>query len=57
MSIISKIILRNWLVNPTGLPNRFVELDLIQEHLNFWIKVSCSFTSLAHALTGNLGCV
>jgi len=27
-------------VNPTGLPNRFVELDLIQEHLNFWIKVA-----------------
>ncbi len=34
-----KIVLNNWLVNPTGKANSFVELDLMQEHLNYWIKV------------------
>lgn len=29
----------NWLVNPTGKVHGFVEVDLMQEHLNFWIKV------------------
>ncbi|KAJ6601568.1 hypothetical protein B0H10DRAFT_2082155 [Mycena sp. CBHHK59/15] len=33
------VILQNWLLNPTGKPNSFVEIDLVQEHLNFWIKV------------------
>ncbi|KAF8196897.1 hypothetical protein K438DRAFT_1906287 [Mycena galopus ATCC 62051] len=32
------IILQNWLANPQGKFNCFVELDLVQEHLNFWIK-------------------
>ncbi|KAH9051116.1 hypothetical protein EDB83DRAFT_2627558 [Lactarius deliciosus] len=32
------IVLNNWLVNPTGKANSFVELDLMQEHLNYWIK-------------------
>ncbi|KAG9093040.1 hypothetical protein FS749_015194 [Ceratobasidium sp. UAMH 11750] len=32
------IVLNNWLINPTGKPNSHVELDLVQEHLNFWIK-------------------
>ncbi|KAK7019993.1 hypothetical protein R3P38DRAFT_1236976 [Favolaschia claudopus] len=32
------VILQNWLINPTGKPNSFVEIDLAQEHLNFWIK-------------------
>ncbi|TRM55679.1 hypothetical protein BD626DRAFT_587913 [Schizophyllum amplum] len=31
-------ILQNWLQNPTGKPNAFVEIDLVQEHLNYWIK-------------------
>ncbi|GLB40944.1 hypothetical protein LshimejAT787_0901590 [Lyophyllum shimeji] len=35
---IREIILNNWLLNPTGKPNSFVEMDLVQEHLNFWIK-------------------
>ncbi|KAF8064912.1 hypothetical protein FPV67DRAFT_1608385 [Lyophyllum atratum] len=35
---IQEIILNNWLLNPTGKPNAFVEMDLVQEHLNFWIK-------------------
>ncbi|KXN92075.1 hypothetical protein AN958_09778 [Leucoagaricus sp. SymC.cos] len=35
---IRDIILQNWLLNPSGNPNSFVEIDLIQEHLNFWIK-------------------
>ncbi|EJD47860.1 hypothetical protein AURDEDRAFT_30600, partial [Auricularia subglabra TFB-10046 SS5] len=32
------LVLNNWLVNPTGTPDGFVSLDLMQEHLNFWIK-------------------
>lgn len=36
----SKIVLDNWLLNPTGNPESWVELDLVQEHLNYWIKVS-----------------
>ncbi|KAG8736220.1 hypothetical protein FRC10_009557 [Ceratobasidium sp. 414] len=35
-----ELILQNWLVNPTGRPRSFVELDLVQEHFIFWIKVS-----------------
>jgi hypothetical protein len=34
------IVLKNWLLNPTGHANSFVEIDLVQEHLNFWVKVS-----------------
>ncbi|KAK1227067.1 hypothetical protein PQX77_009900 [Marasmius sp. AFHP31] len=34
-----KIVLNNWLVNTTGRANRFLEVDLLQEHLNYWIKV------------------
>ncbi|KAH9829307.1 uncharacterized protein C8Q71DRAFT_718418 [Rhodofomes roseus] len=33
-----KVVLQNWLVNPTGKPNAWVEVDLMQEHFNFWIK-------------------
>ncbi|KAH9162462.1 hypothetical protein EDB89DRAFT_2152512 [Lactarius sanguifluus] len=33
-----RIVLNNWLVNPTGKANSFVKLDLMQEHLNYWIK-------------------
>ncbi|TFY76426.1 hypothetical protein EWM64_g7587 [Hericium alpestre] len=33
------IVLNNWLVNPTGKRNAWVEVDLMQEHLNFWIKI------------------
>ncbi|KAJ7755035.1 hypothetical protein DFH07DRAFT_868526 [Mycena maculata] len=32
------IVLNNWLVNPTGNPFSWVEVDLMQEHMNFWIK-------------------
>ncbi|KAJ7280067.1 hypothetical protein C8J57DRAFT_1464500 [Mycena rebaudengoi] len=35
---IRDIILKNWLVNPTGKPFSWVEVDLMQEHMNFWIK-------------------
>nr|GAT50185.1 predicted protein [Mycena chlorophos] len=31
--------LLNWLVNLSGHPNGFKELDLLQEHQNFWLKV------------------
>ncbi|KAH9033154.1 hypothetical protein EDB83DRAFT_2229397, partial [Lactarius deliciosus] len=33
-----RIVLNNWLVNPTRKANSFVKLDLMQEHLNYWIK-------------------
>ncbi|KAL1728864.1 hypothetical protein EV714DRAFT_213991, partial [Schizophyllum commune] len=36
---LARIITDNWLVNPTGKKNAFVEVDLMQEHLNFWIKI------------------
>ena len=29
----------NWLANLSGCPNRFKEMDLLEEHLNFWAKV------------------
>ncbi|KAJ7885731.1 hypothetical protein B0H14DRAFT_3082249 [Mycena olivaceomarginata] len=35
---IRNIILHNWLVNPTGNLFSWVEVDLMQEHMNFWIK-------------------
>ncbi|PPR02988.1 hypothetical protein CVT24_012182, partial [Panaeolus cyanescens] len=35
---ITEIVLNNWLLNPTGKANSFVEVDLVQEHMNFWIK-------------------
>ncbi|KAJ7267076.1 hypothetical protein C8J57DRAFT_1181731 [Mycena rebaudengoi] len=35
---IRDIVLNNWLVNPTGKPFSWVEVDLMQEHMNFWIK-------------------
>jgi hypothetical protein len=37
---ISNIVLKNWLLNPSGRRDGFVEIDLVQEHLNFWVKVS-----------------
>ncbi|KAJ7691658.1 hypothetical protein B0H16DRAFT_1752226 [Mycena metata] len=36
--IISHTILHNWLLCPTGKANAFVDVDLVQEHLNLWIK-------------------
>ncbi|KJA22243.1 hypothetical protein HYPSUDRAFT_1084706 [Hypholoma sublateritium FD-334 SS-4] len=33
-----KAVLNNWLLNPTGNEESWVEIDLVQEHLNFWIK-------------------
>lgn len=37
---IARIILDNWLLNPSGRADGFVEMDRIQEFFNFWIKVS-----------------
>ena len=31
--------LMNWLANLSGRPDGFKELDLLQEHQNFWLKV------------------
>ncbi|RXW12413.1 hypothetical protein EST38_g13444 [Candolleomyces aberdarensis] len=36
---IVKIIMNNWVLNPSGNINSFVEVDLVQEHMNFWIKL------------------
>ncbi|KAI0362888.1 hypothetical protein BV20DRAFT_930443, partial [Pilatotrama ljubarskyi] len=33
------VMIKNWLVNPSGKPNSWVPVDLLQEHMNFWIKV------------------
>ncbi|KAI0349084.1 hypothetical protein OH77DRAFT_1525930 [Trametes cingulata] len=33
------VMIKNWLVNPSGKPNSWVPVDLLQEHINFWIKV------------------
>ena len=35
----SAIMIKNWLINPTGKPNAWVPIDLLQEHMNFWVKV------------------
>ncbi|PSS33978.1 hypothetical protein PHLCEN_2v1986 [Hermanssonia centrifuga] len=35
----SAVILKNWLVNPSGHANGFLPVDLLQEHMNFWVKV------------------
>ncbi len=34
--------MNNWLVNPTGKTDAWIPVDLLQEHMNFWIKVSRS---------------
>ncbi|EGO01823.1 hypothetical protein SERLA73DRAFT_48403 [Serpula lacrymans var. lacrymans S7.3] len=39
-----KLVLSNWLVNPTGKQNSFIEVDLMQEHMDYWIRV-CHFTA------------
>ncbi|KAI1784236.1 hypothetical protein LXA43DRAFT_902027 [Ganoderma leucocontextum] len=33
------IMIKNWLVNPTGKEDAWVPVDLLQEHMNFWVKV------------------
>jgi hypothetical protein len=42
------IILNNWFLNPTGKPFSWVEVDLMQEHMNFWIKVRGSLRPARH---------
>ncbi|KAF8181438.1 hypothetical protein K438DRAFT_1976162 [Mycena galopus ATCC 62051] len=37
--VLKKFFLHNWLVNLTGLPFSFKEVDLLQEHQNFWAKI------------------
>jgi len=37
----------NWLANLSGKVNGFKEMDLLQEHQNFWAKVSL-FSSLSN---------
>ncbi|KAL0056903.1 hypothetical protein AAF712_016482 [Marasmius tenuissimus] len=36
---LKKFFLHNWLVNLTGRANGFKEIDLLQEHQNFWAKI------------------
>lgn len=47
--------LDNWLVNLTGKPNSFKEVDLMGEHLNFWAKVCRS--RILRVYMQNLICV
>ncbi|KAH7903329.1 hypothetical protein BJ138DRAFT_1120498 [Hygrophoropsis aurantiaca] len=35
---LKKTILDNWVVNLHGEPGRFIEMDLMQEHFNFWLE-------------------
>ncbi|KAJ7573000.1 hypothetical protein C8J56DRAFT_1008478 [Mycena floridula] len=35
---IRDIVLNNWILFPSGNPNSGVEVDLVQEHMNYWIK-------------------
>jgi len=35
----SDAFLNNWLANTSGKPDGFKEIDLLQEHFNFWLKV------------------
>ena len=37
--LIGDTFLKNWLTNLTGKVNGFKEMDLLQEHQNFWAKV------------------
>ncbi|KAK7023848.1 hypothetical protein R3P38DRAFT_2954526 [Favolaschia claudopus] len=43
-------VLENYLVNPTGRIGYWLELDLLQEHFNFWIKAL--FNSKSHDFDG-----
>ncbi|KAJ7747542.1 hypothetical protein B0H16DRAFT_1320335 [Mycena metata] len=43
-------VLENYLVNPTGRHGYWLELDLLQEHFNFWIK--SLFNSKSHDFDG-----
>ena len=53
ISFASEIILKNWLLNPTGDPNSWVEIDLVQEHLNYWIKVLIELKKLSSRQCGS----
>jgi hypothetical protein len=44
------IVLNNWLLNPTGGRQNFVEADLMQEHFNFWIKVRICYMFYQHVI-------
>jgi hypothetical protein len=33
-----KALMDNWLVNLRGIPGAFLEMDLMQEHFNFWLE-------------------
>ncbi|KAK6977111.1 hypothetical protein R3P38DRAFT_2431435, partial [Favolaschia claudopus] len=37
--VLRKFLLHNWLVNLRGVINGFKEVDLLQEHQNFWAKI------------------
>ena len=43
MICFSDAFLKNWLANLTGKINGFKEMDLLQEHQNFWAKVCHKF--------------
>ncbi|KAG9123824.1 hypothetical protein FRC07_013844 [Ceratobasidium sp. 392] len=47
------LILQNWLANPTGRPKGFVELDLVQEHLIYWIKRELTYVKRVYSAHGS----
>ncbi|KAJ7656182.1 hypothetical protein B0H14DRAFT_2659380 [Mycena olivaceomarginata] len=47
--VLQKFFLHNWLVNITGIINRFKEVDLLQEHQNFWAKIVYNAKGTVHA--------
>jgi hypothetical protein len=57
---VSNAFLKNWLANLNGIVNGFKEMDLLQEHQNFWAKVSSVHVGLyiqrLSTSTDNLQC-
>ncbi|KAF7345541.1 hypothetical protein MVEN_01572800 [Mycena venus] len=49
MAELRGIVLQNWLANPQGKFNSFMEIDLVQEHLNFWIKKIYKADGVGHS--------
>ncbi|PBK60341.1 hypothetical protein ARMSODRAFT_856122, partial [Armillaria solidipes] len=54
---IRDIALKNWLVNTTGRSYAFVEVDLMQEHMNYWIKMISPCVDILRHLTKSLNSV
>jgi hypothetical protein len=51
LSAASNAFLKNWLANLSDKVDGFKEMDLLQEHHNFWTKVVCLHTRWEVPLT------